>query len=105
MIDDRRFRAGAGRFGLEHVLAQLKAGDEARVAAVHAQGLLVLARREGVRLPDLDEVACAAIILAAEAYVHDYARRGEIERVPERAPAVQELARALFVHGVTVADW
>ncbi|TMM19376.1 MAG: hypothetical protein E6F96_03005 [Actinobacteria bacterium] len=69
------------------------------------EGLLVLARREGVRLPDLDEVACAAIILAAEAYVHDYARRGEIERVPERAPAVQELARALFVHGVTVADW
>jgi hypothetical protein len=45
-------------------------------------------------------VACAAIVLAAEAYVHDYARRGRVKRVGERAPAVQALARALFEHGV-----
>ena len=64
------------------------------------EGLLVLARREGVELPHLDQVACAAIVLAAEAYVHDYARRGRVKRVGERAPAVQALARALFEHGV-----
>src|SRR5438105_5850339 len=64
------------------------------------EGLLVLARREGVQLPHLDQVACAAIVLAAEAYVHDDARRGRIKRVGDRAPAVQALARALFEHGV-----
>lgn len=64
------------------------------------EGLAVLARRDGARLPDLDPVACAAIVLAAESYVHDYARRGRVKRVGERAPAVQALARALFEHGV-----
>jgi AcrR family transcriptional regulator len=64
------------------------------------QGLPVLARREGVKLPELSEVACAAIVLTAEASVHDYARRGRVARVQERAPAVQALARALFEHGL-----
>jgi AcrR family transcriptional regulator len=64
------------------------------------EGLAVLARREGAELPHVDPVACAAIVLAAEAYVHDYARRGRVESVGERAGAVQALARALFEHGV-----
>jgi AcrR family transcriptional regulator len=64
------------------------------------EGLPVLARREGVRLPELDQAAYAAIVLTAEAYVHDYARRGAVKRVQEKAPAVQALARALFEHGV-----
>ena len=67
------------------------------------EGLAVLARREGVRLPDLDPVGCAAIILTAEASVHDYARRGRVEKVADRAPAVQALARTLFAHGVSVS--
>jgi len=67
------------------------------------EGLAILARREGVQLGDLDEVACAAIILAAEAYVHDYARRGRVEQVGERAAAVQALARTLFAHSAAAA--
>jgi AcrR family transcriptional regulator len=67
------------------------------------EGVAVLALREGARLPELDQVACAAIVLTAEAYVHDYARRGRVRRVAEKAPAVQALARALFEHGVAVA--
>jgi AcrR family transcriptional regulator len=63
-------------------------------------GLAILARREGVALPELDPVACAAIVLTAEAYVHDYARRGRVRRVKEKAPVVQALARALFESGV-----
>jgi AcrR family transcriptional regulator len=66
------------------------------------EGVAVLARRAGEDLPALDEVAFAAIILAAEAYVHDYARRGCVERVREKTAAVIELARVLFEHGVVV---
>lgn len=66
------------------------------------EGVAVLARRAGAQLPELDEVAFAAIILAAEGYVHDYARRGSVERVSEKAPAVLALARVLFGHGVAV---
>ena len=65
-------------------------------------GVAILARRAGEELPELDEVGFAAIILTAEAYVHDYARRGRIARVPEKAPAVIALARVLFQHGVAV---
>jgi AcrR family transcriptional regulator len=64
------------------------------------EGVSVLARRAGEELPELDEVAFAAIILAAEGYVHDYARRGCVARVSERTPAVISLARVLFEHGV-----
>jgi AcrR family transcriptional regulator len=59
------------------------------------QGVAVLARRAGDPI-ELDETAYSAILLAAEAYVHDYARRGCLDEVVERAPAVQELARLLF---------
>jgi hypothetical protein len=65
------------------------------------EGLAILARRDGARLPELDPVACEAIILTAEACVHDYARRGRVTRVAEKALVVQALARALFEHGVT----
>jgi AcrR family transcriptional regulator len=59
------------------------------------EGVAVLARRSGEQV-ELDGAAYQAILLTAEAYVHDYARRGCLERVTERAPAVQELARLLF---------
>jgi hypothetical protein len=38
------------------------------------EGVAILARREGAPLPEISEVVYAAIILTAEAYVHDYAR-------------------------------
>jgi hypothetical protein len=60
----------------------------------------VLARREGVKLPELDEAGYAAIVLTAEAYVHDYARRGRVARVKEMTPAVQALAHSLLANGV-----
>jgi AcrR family transcriptional regulator len=85
---------GAGRRGLDARRRALR--DWVRTI----EGLAVLARREGAQLPHLDQVACAAIVLTAEAYVHDYARRGRVKRVAEKAPAVQALARALFEHGV-----
>lgn len=59
------------------------------------EGVAVLARKAGVPV-ELDEAACAAIILTAEAYVHEYARRGRLARVVEKAPGVQALARSLF---------
>jgi AcrR family transcriptional regulator len=58
-------------------------------------GVAVLARHEGVDVA-IDETACFAIILTAEGYVHDYARRGELARVVERSAGVQVLARRLF---------
>jgi AcrR family transcriptional regulator len=66
------------------------------------EGVAVLARRAGENLPAVDEVAFAAIILTAEGYVHDYARRGCVARVREKTPAVIALARVLFEHGVAV---
>jgi AcrR family transcriptional regulator len=80
-------------------------GLEARYRALRdwmrtIEGVAVLAHRAGADIPELDEVACAAIIVTAEAYVHDYARRGVVERVEEVTPRVQALARTLFDHGV-----
>jgi AcrR family transcriptional regulator len=85
---------GAGRRALEARSRALRQWMQT------IQGLAILARREGVALPELDPVACAAIVLTAEAQVHDYARRGRVKRVKEKAPVVQALARALFEHGV-----
>ena len=62
------------------------------------RGVAVLAQREGQRV-ELDDTAYSAILLTAEAYVHDYACRGALPRVVERAAAVQELARLLFERG------
>ncbi|MCW3034416.1 MAG: hypothetical protein QOK19_90 [Solirubrobacteraceae bacterium] len=58
-------------------------------------GVAVLAARSGDRV-ELDEAAYAAILLTAEAYVHEYALQGRLDCVDERAAAVQELARLLF---------
>jgi AcrR family transcriptional regulator len=62
------------------------------------EGVAVLARREGAPV-HLDETAYAAILLTAEAYVHDYALSGRLAEVVERAPAVQQLAQGLFERG------
>jgi AcrR family transcriptional regulator len=59
------------------------------------EGVAVLARRAGAEI-DPGEAAYAAIIVTAEAYVHEYALRGRLERVVEKAPNVQALARLLF---------
>jgi AcrR family transcriptional regulator len=80
-----------------------RAGRRALEARQHAladwrltlQGVAVLAAREGEAV-ELDETAYSAILLTAEAYVHDYACRGVLPQVVERAEPVQELARLLF---------
>jgi len=59
------------------------------------EGVAVLAARSGEPV-QVDEAGYAAILLTAEAYVHDHARRGCLDRVVERSPAVQELAAHLF---------
>jgi AcrR family transcriptional regulator len=58
-------------------------------------GVAVLARRAGVEI-DPGEAAYAAIVVTAEAYVHEYALRERLDRVSEKAAAVQALARSLF---------
>jgi AcrR family transcriptional regulator len=59
------------------------------------EGVAAMAREAGVDV-ELDEAATAAIVLTAEAYVHEYARVGHLERVVEKAPLVRGLARRLF---------
>jgi AcrR family transcriptional regulator len=63
---------------------------------VESVGLLAAMAGEDVELPP---AACPAIILTAEAYVHEYACAGRLDTVIERAPEVQALARALFEQG------
>jgi AcrR family transcriptional regulator len=63
------------------------------------EGVATLAREAGHEV-NLDETAYAAIIVTAEAYVHEYARLGCLDRVTDRAAGVQALARSLFEHGV-----
>ncbi len=71
--------------------------------ALTLEGVAVLARRSGEQV-QLDDTAYTAILLTAEAYVHDYACRGVLDRVGERAPAVQELARLLFERSIAGGD-
>jgi AcrR family transcriptional regulator len=59
------------------------------------QGVAYLARKAGVPV-EIDEATCFAIILTAEAYVHEYARQGRLEQVVEKTADVQQLARTLF---------
>lgn len=73
---------------------------EARSRALHdwmrtIEGVAVLARRAGSDV-ELEEAASAAIILTAEAYVHDYALQKRLDQVREKTPCVQQLARSLF---------
>jgi AcrR family transcriptional regulator len=62
------------------------------------RGVAVLARKAGVDVR-IDETAAFAIILTAEAYVHEYARKRRLDEVVEKTGAVQALARSLFEHG------
>ena len=55
----------------------------------------MLARRSGSDV-HLEETACLAIVLTAEAQGHEYAVRGQVKRVAERTGDVCELARSLF---------
>lgn len=59
------------------------------------EGVAVLARRSGAEV-HLENAAYLAIVLTAEAQVHDHALRGQVERVTERASEVVALARMLF---------
>jgi len=58
-------------------------------------GVAVLARQAGVAV-ELDEAGYLAILLTAEAFVHEHARSGRLDRVIEKEPSVQHLARVLF---------
>ncbi len=66
-------------------------------------GVAYLARQAGVQV-QISEAAAFAIILTAEAYVHEYARAGRLEQVVEKTGDVQQLARALFAADPTGAD-
>jgi AcrR family transcriptional regulator len=59
------------------------------------EGVAVLARQAGEDV-EIDETAAFAVILAAEAHVHEYARSGRLEEVVERTEDVQRLARSLI---------
>jgi AcrR family transcriptional regulator len=77
----------------------LEARSRALVAWMRTvKGVTVLARQAGAEIR-LDEASCAAIILTSEAYVHEYARQGCLDRVVEKAPGVQALAHSLFELG------
>jgi hypothetical protein len=67
------------------------------------EGVAYLARQAGQEV-EIDAAAGFAIILTAEAYVHEYAREGRLDRVVEKTAAVQALARALFAHGSTTSS-
>jgi AcrR family transcriptional regulator len=66
------------------------------------EGVAILARQAGVDV-EVDQAACFAVILTAEAYVHEYALRGRLEQVVERTETVQALARSLFAPSVDAA--
>jgi AcrR family transcriptional regulator len=79
-----------------------RAALEARGRALAAwtrslEGVAVLANADGWPVA-LDEAAYLAILLTAEAFVHEYALNGSLPRVVEREPAVQALAAVLFGH-------
>jgi AcrR family transcriptional regulator len=63
------------------------------------KGVTVLAGKAGVEV-EVDETAVLAIILTAESYVYEYARKRRLDEVIEMTPAVQALARALFANGI-----
>jgi AcrR family transcriptional regulator len=62
------------------------------------KGVTVLAGKAGVEV-ELDETAVLAIILTAESYVYEYARKRRLDEVIEMTPAVQALARSLSAQG------
>jgi hypothetical protein len=80
---------GAGRQALEARARALKLWMRT------LEGVAVLARRSGAGV-EPPEATYEAIVLTAEAQVHEYARRGRVKRVAERAPEVIALAESLF---------
>lgn len=62
------------------------------------KSVTVLAGQAGVEV-EVDETAVLAIILTAESYVYEYARKRRLDEAVEKTAAVQALARALFAHG------
>jgi AcrR family transcriptional regulator len=78
--------------------------QEARSRAIsdwmHAiKSVTVLAGQAGVEV-EVNETAVLAIILTAESYVYEYARKRRLDEAVEKTPAVQALARALFANGI-----
>ena len=65
-------------------------------------GVATLAREAGVDV-EIDEAGCFAVILTAEAYVHDYARHGRLAKVVERTAEGQALGRRLMSPPATAA--
>ena len=63
------------------------------------EGVVLLALSSGAEVR-LDHAAYLAIVLTAEAEVHDYALRGRVAQVTERTAEVTALARALFASGL-----
>jgi AcrR family transcriptional regulator len=59
------------------------------------KSVTVLAGQAGVEV-EVDETAVLAIILTAESYVYEYARKRRLEEAVEKTAAVQALARSLF---------
>jgi AcrR family transcriptional regulator len=86
---------GAGRAGLQERERALRQWVRT------IEGVAVLARRAGAAIGQPGEASFAAIVLTAEAYVHEYARRGRLARVQEKAAPVQALAHTLFAHGAS----
>jgi AcrR family transcriptional regulator len=66
------------------------------------EGVAVLARRSGAEVR-ADDTAYLAIVLTAEAQVHDYVLRGRVEHVTERSAEVVALARTLFGCGTSTS--
>jgi len=64
------------------------------------KGVAALATEDGYPIA-LDDAACLAILLTAEAFVHEYALSGRLHRAVEREPAVQALAAVLFEQGAS----
>ncbi len=62
------------------------------------KGVTVLAAHAGHEV-EVHETACLAIILTAESYVYEYARKRRLDEVVEKTASVQALARALFGRG------
>jgi AcrR family transcriptional regulator len=63
------------------------------------KSVTVLAGQAGVEV-EVGETACLAIILTAESYVYEYARKRRLDEAVEKTPDVQALARALFANGI-----
>jgi AcrR family transcriptional regulator len=99
-----RDRPEAARAFLVEVHSVGPAGLEARRQAIERwvaqlQTFAGLARRQDPSLPERDELAYASIIVTAEAYAHDYVRRGRTADLAELIPGMQQLARDVFRGG------